>query len=338
MRQVSLVRYERTRDCALNLKIQSLRFLHGPSLFARRRRVLSRATIGAFIRREGSFRHLHNRRRKRLSSKKLDIFILKNKALKIRRTILKITHAARCGHPGGSLSAVEILLSLYNYTMNHNPKKPDWDDRDRLIVSKGHITPAVYSVLADCGYFPEEELKTFRKFNSRLQGHVHTKVPGIEFNTGSLGHGLSVANGMALGAKMLKKEIKVYCLMGDGEIQEGSVWEAAMAAAHYKIDNVCAIVDYNKVQENGLVKDIKDLEPLVDKWKSFGWQTFEVDGHDFKAICDALDQASQTSGKPTVIIAHTIKGKGVSFMEGNRKWHGKAPNDEQLEKALKELE
>ncbi|MBI5415212.1 MAG: transketolase [Candidatus Omnitrophica bacterium] len=267
----------------------------------------------------------------------MDIPALKAKALQVRKEILETLHRAGSGHPGGSLSSVEILLSLYDYKMNHRPQDPRWEDRDRLIVSKGHITPGVYVVLAGCGYFPKEELKTFRKFNSRLQGHVHTKVPGVEFNTGSLGHGLSVANGVALGARLLKKNFRVYCLLGDGEIQEGSVWEAAMAGAHYKLDRVCAIVDYNKVQENGPVKEIKNLEPLAEKWRSFGWHTIEVDGHNFEKLFKALDEATGVQDKPSVIIAHTIKGKGVSFMEGDRNWHGKAPNAEQLAKALEQL-
>lgn len=272
-----------------------------------------------------------------MSSKKIDIKALKTKALQVRKDILETLNRAGSGHPGGSLSSVEILLSLYECKMNHKPSDPHWDDRDRLIISKGHITPAVYAVLANCGYFPKEELKTFRKFGSRLQGHVHTKVPGVEFNTGSLGHGLAVANGIALGARLLKKSFKTYCLMGDGEIQEGSVWEAAMTAAHYKLDNVCAIVDYNKIQENGLVSEIKGLEPLAEKWRSFGWHVAEAHDHDFQQLINALDGFGKVKGKPFVIIAHTIKGKGVSFMEWDRKWHGKAPNDDQLKQALAEL-
>jgi transketolase len=191
--------------------------------------------------------------------------------------------------------------------------------------------------LANYNYFPKEELKTYRKFGTRLQGHVTTKVPGIEFNTGSLGHGLSFANGVALGAKMRGKSFKAYCLLGDGELQEGSIWEAAMTSSHWKLDNVCAIVDYNKVQENGPTNQIKNLEPLAKKWESFGWQAIEVDGHDLKQLIGAFDKFSATKGKPTVIIANTVKGKGVSFMEGQAGWHGKAPNAEQLGAALKEL-
>lgn len=272
-----------------------------------------------------------------MPAKAVDINSLKEKALLFRREILEVLNLAGSGHPGGSLSAVEILISLYSYKMSHNPKDPAWPDRDRLIVSKGHVSPVVYVTLANHGYFPKEELRTFRKLGTRLQGHVHVKVPGVEFNTGSLGHGLSVANGIALGARMLKKSLKTYCIMGDGEIQEGSVWEAAMSASHLKLDNICAIVDYNKVQENGPTNEIKNLEPLADKWKSFGWHTIEVDGHDFAKLIAALDEFDTIKGKPTVIIAHTIKGKGISFMEGQAKWHGKAPNKEQLEQALAEL-
>lgn len=272
-----------------------------------------------------------------MSDKNIDIEALKSKAITFRKEILEMLNEAGSGHPGGSLSAVELLMSLYFYKMNHKPDDPSWEDRDRLIISKGHISPGVYVTLANAGYFPKEELKTFRKFGSRLQGHVHTKVPGVEFNTGSLGHGLSVANGIALGAKMLNKNFKTYCLLGDGEIQEGSVWEAAMMASHHKINNVCAIVDYNKVQENGPTNDIKNLEPLAEKWRSFGWYAIEVMGHDFNQIIPALNQFETMVDKPFVIIAHTIKGKGVSFMEGNRNWHGKAPNDDQLKEALAEL-
>lgn len=273
-----------------------------------------------------------------MSDKKIDISLLKKNAKQFREEILQIINSAGSGHPGGSLSAVEILTTLYFYQMNQKPADPFWNERDRLIVSKGHASPVVYVVLANCGYFPKEELKTFRKLGSRLQGHVHHKVPGVELNTGSLGHGLSVSNGIALAAKMKKKNFKSYCLMGDGEIQEGSVWEAAMSAAQYKLDNVCAIVDYNKIQENGLISDIMGLEPLVEKWKSFGWEVVEADGHDFKALIAAFDKFGTVKDKPFVIIAHTVKGKGVSFMENTQKWHGKAPNNDQLKEALDELE
>lgn len=272
-----------------------------------------------------------------MSLQKSDIAALKDKAYLYRQNILKLIHHAGCGHPGGSLSAVEILTALYSYKMKHDPSNPQWEDRDRLIISKGHISPAAYVILADQGYFPQEELKNYRTYGSRLQGHVVTEVPGIEFNTGSLGHGLSIANGMAAAARLNKKSHQIYCLMGDGEIQEGSVWEAAMTAAHYKFSNVCAIVDYNKVQECAATNEIMNLEPLAEKWRAFGWFAVEIMGHDFPQLIAALDQFDTVKDKPFVIIAHTIKGKGVSFMELNRNWHGKAPNDEQLAKALGEL-
>jgi len=270
-------------------------------------------------------------------SVKYDLIALKAQALQIRREILETLETAGSGHPGGSLSAVEIFLALYGVVMNHRPNDPKWEERDRLVVSKGHVTPVVYVTLANFGYFPKEELKTFRKFGSRLQGHVTQKTPGVEFNTGSLGHGLSYANGVAMASKLKGKDFKAYCIMGDGEIQEGSVWEAAMSAAQYKLDNVCAIVDYNKVQENGLISEIKGLEPLVDKWKSFGWNVIDIDGNDIEAVIKAFETFKATKGKPTVIIANTLKGKGVPFMELKSAWHGKAPNKEQLADALKVL-
>ena len=270
-------------------------------------------------------------------SVKYDLSALKAQALQIRREILETLETAGSGHPGGSLSAVEIFLTLYGVVMDHRANDPQWDDRDRLVVSKGHVTPVVYVTLANFGYFPKSDLKTFRKFGSHLQGHVTKKTPGVEFNTGSLGHGLSFANGVAMAAKLKGKDFKAYCIMGDGEIQEGSVWEAAMSAAQYKLDNVCAIVDYNKVQENGLISEIKGLEPLVDKWKSFGWNVIDIDGNDIEALIRAFTAFKATKGKPTVIIANTLKGKGVPFMELKSAWHGKAPNKEQLADALKVL-
>ena len=272
-----------------------------------------------------------------MADQKMDVKAFEAKAVEFRKQILEMINTAGSGHPGGSLSAVEILISLYCYKMRHRPHEPQWPDRDRLIMSKGHASPVAYVTLADSGYFPKEELKTFRKLGARLQGHVHRKVPGVELNTGSLGHGLSVSNGMALAAKMQNKDFKVYCLMGDGEIQEGSVWEAAMSSAHFHLNNVCAIVDYNKIQENGLVSEIMNLEPLVDKWRSFGWEVVEANGHDFEELKKAFDRFDEAQ-KPYVIIAHTSKGKGISFMEGKSKWHGKAPNSDELKAALKELE
>jgi len=272
-----------------------------------------------------------------VSAKKIDVNTFKELAFIMRKEILEAVHRAKCGHPGGSLSAVEIFIALYGYAMNHRPKEPDWDGRDRLVISKGHCSPVTYVALSNFGYFPKEELLRYRKYGSMLQGHVHSKVPGVEFSTGSLGHGLSVANGMALAARLSGKKINVFCLLGDGEIQEGSVWEAAMSASHHKLENLCAIVDYNKVQENGPTNEIKNLEPLTSKWESFGWNVLEADGHDFQELAGALDSFKAAKGRPTVIIAHTVKGKGVSFMEGNYRWHGKAPKDEDLQKALAEL-
>ena len=272
-----------------------------------------------------------------MSQKEADIRSLEEKARNFRKEILEMIAEAGSGHPGGSLSAVEILISLYYYKMRHKPENPSWPIRDRFIMSKGHASPVLYVALANCGYFPKDELKTFRKLGSRLQGHVHIGVPGVELSTGSLGQGLSVANGIALGAKIRKVDFKIYCLLGDGEIQEGQVWEAAMTASHHKLDNICAILDRNSVQENGPVEEIKHEEPLVDKWRSFGWKVIEIDGHNFTEIIAALDEFDQVKDKPTMIVAHTIKGKGVSFMEGQAKWHGKAPKKEELEIALKEL-
>ena len=272
-----------------------------------------------------------------MSGTQVDVNTLKDLAGTIRREIVEAVNRAGCGHPGGSLSAVEIFIALYGYKMKHDPGNPHWEERDRLIISKGHCSPVAYVSLANFGYFPKEELLTYRTFDSRLQGHVHTGVPGVEFSTGSLGHGLSVANGMAMAGRMKGKNFRAYCLLGDGEIQEGSVWEAAMTAAHHRLDHVCAIVDYNKVQENGPTNEIKNLEPLLSKWDSFGWQVIEVDGHDLHELMGALDQFEATVGRPTVIIANTIKGKGVSFMEGNYQWHGKAPKGKDFDAAITEL-
>jgi len=259
-------------------------------------------------------------------------------AKEFRKEILQMIAVAGSGHPGGSLSLVEILITLYFYKMRHDPKNPFWEDRDRLIVSKGHASPAVYVTLANAGYFPKEELKNFRKLGSILQGHVHTMVPGVELSTGYLGQGLSVANGIAVGAKMLNKSFKVYCIIGDGEMQEGNIWEAIMTSSHRKLDNLCVILDANGVQENGPVNEIKKEEPLYDKLFSFGWNVIEINGHNFVEIIDALDLADRTKEKPTFIIARTIKGRGVSFMENNHNWHGKAPKEEDLKKAIIEIE
>ena len=272
-----------------------------------------------------------------MATKKINLDEFKERARQFRKEILETIAEAGSGHPGGSLSGVEILISLYYYKMRHKPENPAWPLRDRFIMSKGHASPLLYVVLANCGYFPKEELKTFRKLGSRLQGHVYAGVPGVELSTGSLGQGFSVGNGIALGAKIRGVNFRVYTLLGDGEIQEGQVWEAAMTAGHYKLDNACAILDRNGVQENGPVEEIKREEPLADKWRSFGWHVLDIDGHDFEQLIRALDEAETVKGKPTFIIARTVKGKGVSFMEGQAKWHGKAPNQEQLKEALSEL-
>lgn len=260
-------------------------------------------------------------------------------ANKLRQHIISMTCKAESGHPGGSLSSADIITALYFYKLNHKPKEPKWPDRDRFVMSKGHAAPVLYAALAESGYFSRDILLTLRQIDSPLQGHIDmNSVPGIEMSTGSLGQGLSAANGMALAAKLDNKSYRVYCLMGDGECQEGQIWEAAMTSAHYKLDNLIAIIDNNKHQIDGCVEDIKNIEPLADKFKSFGWNVIKCDGHKIKPIADALDQASGFKGKPTVIIAETVKGKGVSFMEERPlDFHGKAPTKEEEAKALGEL-
>ncbi len=263
---------------------------------------------------------------------------LSEKANKLRADILKMLCEAGSGHTGGALSSIDIVTVLYNKIMNIDPKNPTWDKRDRFVLSKGHGCVALYAVLADCGYFPEEELKTLRKYGSILQGHPYMhKTPGFDVSAGSLGQGLSVAVGMALAARMDGKDNRVYCLMGDGENQEGQIWEAAMAAGHYKLDNLCGILDNNGLQIDGKVEDVMNIEPIADKWKAFNWNIVEINGHDVKEIEKAFMAAAEYKGKPTLILAHTVKGKGVSFMENVSSWHGAAPNKEQLETALNEL-
>jgi len=263
---------------------------------------------------------------------------LKEKARHVRSDILDMLNRANSGHTGGSLSAADILTALYFSQMNHDPNNPNWEERDRFVLSKGHGAPALYAVLARCGYFDPEELKSLRKMGSMLQGHPDMNTtPGVEISTGSLGQGLSIANGMALGLKLDKKSSRVYVLMGDGEIQEGQIWEAAMSAAHYKIDNLCALVDLNGLQIDGPVKTIMNIQPIADKWQSFGWHVFEVDGHDLEAILDALHKAEKIKGKPSILICTTVKGKGVSFFENKVEYHGVSPTDEELERALQEL-
>ncbi|MFH1856272.1 MAG: transketolase [Candidatus Omnitrophota bacterium] len=264
---------------------------------------------------------------------------LKQICLDIRKDILLMLEKAGSGHTGGSLSAVEILTALYFYKLKHNPKEPRWNDRDRFILSKGHACPALYAVLSKAGYFEREILWTLRKLGSKLQGHAQRNLNlGVEASTGSLGQGLSIANGIAMIAKKENKDFRVYCLMGDGETDEGQIWEAVMTSFHYSLDNLCAIVDHNKQQIDGWLKDVKNIEPLAGKWKAFGWHTIEVNGHDAAELKSAYDEAEMIKGRPSVIIAHTIKGKGVSFMENDVKWHGVAPKAEELKKALKELE
>ena len=246
---------------------------------------------------------------------------------------------AGSGHPGGSLSMVELLVGLYWHALRHDPARPDWPDRDLFYLSKGHGCPALYAALAFRGYFPKDELMTLRRYPTRLQGHPERGcVPGVEIAAGSLGQGLSMANGVALADRLDRRRRRIYCLMGDGEIQEGQVWEAAMTAHHHKLDAVCAIIDANQLQQNGPVKDIQDIEPLADKWKAFGWHTIEINGHDLAQVVKAYDEAKTVTGKPQVIVARTVKGKGVSFMELNPAWHGVAPKPEELERALKEVQ
>ena len=264
---------------------------------------------------------------------------LKETARKIRIDIIKMLTEAGSGHPGGSLSIADILTVLYFHKMRHDPKNPKWEQRDRFVLSKGHGVPAQYAVLAKSGYFSEEELMSLRKTGSRLQGHPdRSRLPGLEASTGSLGQGLSIAVGMAVAGKMDKKNYRIYCLIGDGESQSGQIWEAAMCAAKYELDNLTAVLDYNKIQLDDRVNIVMEIEPVKDKWKSFGWNVMEIDGNDIPKIVDALDDAEKVKGKPTIIIAHTVKGKGVSYMEDSVDWHGKAPSKELAEQAIKELE
>ncbi len=259
-------------------------------------------------------------------------------ARKLRRHVITMISTAGSGHPGGSLSAADIVTALYFHTMQHDPTNPKWADRDRFILSKGHAAPVLYAALAECGYFPLEWLPTLRKTGTCLQGHTDSRLtPGVDMSAGSLGQGLSVGIGMALAARLDKKDYRTYVLLGDGECQEGQVWEAAMFAPNYKLDNLTAIVDYNGLQLDGFTKQIMDLEPFVDKWRSFKWEVLQVDGHDMKQVIEALQKARQVKDKPVVIVARTVKGKGVSFMENNVDYHGKAPGKSEIETALREL-
>jgi transketolase len=256
--------------------------------------------------------------------------------------IRMLTHAGS-GHPGGSLSVIDVLVSIMFGRLRHDPKRPDWPERDRIVLSKGHAVPALYTVMAMAGYFPEDRLITLRKLGSPLQGHPdRTALPGIEAATGSLGEGLSVALGMALGLKMSHSAARVYCVLGDGEIQEGQVWEAAMSAPklgqpEHPVDNLTVVLDYNKIQLDDFVTKILDLEPVVSKWQSFGWPVIEIDGHSHDQIGKALDQAALTKGRPTLVVAHTVKGKGVSFMENNPEWHGKSPKPAEAIVAIRDI-
>jgi transketolase len=263
---------------------------------------------------------------------------LELKAKQIRRLIIQMLAKAGSGHPGGSLSSADLITALYFMILRHNPKEPNWPDRDRFHMSKGHCCPLWYAVLAESGYFPSKELWSLRQLGSILQGHPDRRTPGVTVASGSLGQGLSVALGMSLAARIDKKDYRVYCLLGDGETQEGNIWEAAMAASHYKCDNLCAMLDYNGFQIDGRTKDIMNLEPLVSKWQAFGWHAIEIDGHNIKEILSAFDEAKTIKGRPAIIIARTIKGKGVSFMENVVDFHGRAPTPEEAQKALKELE
>ena len=262
---------------------------------------------------------------------------LKQIANDVRRDILLTTFAANGGHPGGSLSEVEILTSLYYRVLRHDPENPSWPDRDRFILSKGHATPGLYSVLARRGYFPAEDLRTFRKIDTHLQGHSRIGTPGVEMSAGSLGQGLSFSIGVALAGRVDGRGYRTYVLLGDGECDEGQVWEAAMAAAHYKVDTLTAIVDRNRIQNDRFVSEVMELEPLADKWRAFGWRVLQVQGHSFPQLLKAFARAQETQGRPTVIIARTVKGKGISFMENNPDFHGKPANKQELVQGLEDL-
>lgn len=269
---------------------------------------------------------------------KAKLEMLKEKALNIRLGALEGIYSASSGHPGGSLAIADILSYLYFSEMNVNPENPADPDRDRLVLSKGHTAPALYAALAEKGYFDKSLLSTLRKFGSILQGHPDMKhIPGIDMSTGSLGQGFSAANGIALAGKIDKKDYRVYAILGDGESEEGQIWEAAMFGAHYKLDNLCAIVDNNGLQIDGKVTEVMNPTPLDEKFLAFGWNVYTIDGHNFDEIADALENAKAVKGKPTAIIANCVKGKGVSFMENQVGWHGSAPNKEQYEQAIAEL-
>lgn len=262
---------------------------------------------------------------------------IKEISTRIKRDVIQLT-SRNTGHPGGAIGAADIIAELYFNRMNHDPKNPDKEDRDRFVLSNGHICAALYSAMARSGYFPIEELQTLRKINSRLQGHPSRKdLPGVETSSGPLGQGLSIANGMALANRMKNIDARTYCFVGDGEIQEGQIWEAVMTAAHYKLDKLCLIISWNDIQIDGRVKDVMNIEPIADKFKAFGWNTIEIDGHELEQIRSAFESFEKHSGEPTVIIARTVIGKGVSYMEHQPIWHGKAPSAEEAAKALEEI-
>lgn len=267
-----------------------------------------------------------------------DIQSLQKTANTIRQDIIKMLTESKSGHPGGSLSAVEILTALYFSEMKVDPKNPRWEDRDRFVLSKGHAAPVLYATLAEKGFFDKKHLMTLRKIGSILQGHPNMNdTPGVDMSTGSLGQGLSVANGMALAGKLDKKGYRVFTVLGDGELQEGQVWEAAMTTAHYKLDNLTAFIDHNGLQIDGPVRSVMNPEPVPEKFRAFGWHVIEINGHSLEEIFSAIDEAKNTKGQPTMIIANTVKGKGVCFMENQAGWHGSAPSQEQCDEALKEL-
>ena len=263
---------------------------------------------------------------------------LKMKANDIRKDIIEEVYSAKSGHPGGALSIADIMAVLYFNELNIDEKNPKWEERDRLVLSKGHCSPALYGALAERGFFEKEELKTFRKIGSKLQGHPDmNKVAGVDMTSGSLGQGLSVANGMAIAGRIDKKDYRVYCILGDGEIEEGQIWEAAMAANKYKLDNLCVIVDNNNLQIDGTIEEVMSPYPIDKKFESFGFNVININGNNIEEILNAFKEARKTKGKPTCIIAKTIKGKGVSFMENKSEWHGKAPSEEEYKKAMEEL-
>lgn len=266
------------------------------------------------------------------------INFLKNKTIQIRKELLQMIFNAKTGHTGGSLSSVDILVALYYEMMKIDPKNPKWKSRDRFVLSKGHSVEGYYTILADLGFFPKDELNNYCKFNSRLIGHPSVKIPGVEMNTGALGHGLSVAVGMALAGKMDKKDYKVYVLMGDGELAEGSIWEGAMAAGHYKLDNLIGIIDRNHLQISGNTENVMSLENLKEKWRAFGWTVLTVDGNNIEELVKIFRKIPVEKDKPHVIIARTVKGKGIPFIENDAKWHHKVPNEEQLKEALELLD